>query len=84
MTQAWTIATGALLPALTLVLVALARGPAAGRLVALTMATSLAILMLVALSFAIDQASSIDLALTLALLSLPGALIFAEFEERWL
>ena len=39
---------------------------------------------LMTLSFAFDQPSSIDLALTLALLSAPGTLILALFEERWL
>ena len=54
------------------------------RLVAMELATSLSVLMLIALSFAFDQASSIDLALTLTVLSLPGTLVIALFEERWL
>jgi multicomponent Na+:H+ antiporter subunit F len=40
--------------------------------------------MLAMLSFAFGQASSTDLALTVALLSLPGTLVFALFVERWL
>jgi multicomponent Na+:H+ antiporter subunit F len=41
-------------------------------------------LLLMALSFAFDQPSSFDLALALALLGLPGTLLFAVFTERWL
>ena len=40
--------------------------------------------MLVAASFAFDQTSSIDLALTFGLLSLSATLLFAVFLERWL
>jgi multicomponent Na+:H+ antiporter subunit F len=41
-------------------------------------------MLLAAFSFSFDQPSSIDVALTLALLSLPGALVMAMFFERWL
>ncbi|HEX4149975.1 MAG TPA: monovalent cation/H+ antiporter complex subunit F [Pirellulales bacterium] len=60
------------------------RGEIGLRLIAAQLATALAILLLIALSFAFDQASTIDLALTLALLTLPGTLLLALFEERWL
>ncbi|WGR93118.1 monovalent cation/H+ antiporter complex subunit F [Bradyrhizobium sp. ISRA443] len=56
----------------------------ADRLVALLLATSIALLALVAMSFAFDQPSFMDLPLMLSLLSLPGTLIFAQFLERWL
>jgi len=59
-------------------------GTLAHRLVAVELASSFAVLLLIALSFAFDQASSIDLALTLALLTLPGTLLLAVFAERWL
>ena len=36
------------------------------------------------MTFAFDQSSFIDLALTLALLTLPGTLVMALFLERWL
>jgi len=54
-------------------------GPIHLRLVAVELATSLAVLL--AFAFAFDQASSIDLALTLALLTLGGTLILALFRE---
>jgi hypothetical protein len=42
------------------------------------------VLFLAALTIVLDQASSIDLALTGAFLSLPASLLFALFFERWL
>ncbi|HLI16772.1 MAG TPA: monovalent cation/H+ antiporter complex subunit F [Rhodanobacteraceae bacterium] len=82
--SAWLIAALALLPALIVGVVSAARGAAARRLVAIQFATSIAVLLLVVLDFAFDQPSSMDLALTLALLSLPGTLVLALFQERWL
>ncbi|HEY7300714.1 MAG TPA: monovalent cation/H+ antiporter complex subunit F [Xanthobacteraceae bacterium] len=84
MTNSWLAASIALLPPLLLAVIASGRGPVHQRLVGIEFAAALAVLLLVALSFAFDQASSIDLALTLALLGLPGTLLFALFEERWL
>lgn len=80
----WLIAAIALLPALIAGVVSAARGDAARRLVAIQFATSIAVLLLVVLDFVFDQPSSMDLALTLALLSLPGTLVLALFQERWL
>lgn len=80
----WLLAALALLPLLLVAVIAAGRGDIGGRLVAAELATSLTIFALLALSFAFDQASSIDLALALALLTLPGTLILALFEERWL
>lgn len=82
--SAWLIAAIALLPALIVGMVSAARGAAARRLVAIQFATSIAVLLLVVLDFVFDQPSSMDLALTLALLSLPGTLVLALFQERWL
>jgi multicomponent Na+:H+ antiporter subunit F len=82
--SAWLIAALALLPALIVGVVCAARGAIARRLVAIQFATSTAVLLLVVLDFAFDQSSSMDLALTLALLSLPGTLVLVLFQERWL
>lgn len=84
MTGLWLAATLALLPPFGLTVLACGRGALGFRLVAVQFATSLATLLLVALSFALDQPSVIDLALTLAVLTLPGTLLFAVFQERWL
>jgi multicomponent Na+:H+ antiporter subunit F len=83
MTAAWLAASLALLPPLLCAVVAAGRGAMPRRLVAMELASAVALL-LIALSFAFDQPSSIDLALTAALLSLPGMLVFALFVERWL
>jgi multisubunit Na+/H+ antiporter MnhF subunit len=80
----WLIALLALLPPLVVTVVAAGRGAAGGRLVAVELATTLGVLILVVASFVFDQPSSIDLALTLALLTLPGTLLFVLFQERWL
>ncbi len=80
----WMLATLALVPALAVPAVAACRGSTAGRLVAVQLATAVAVLMLVLMTFAIDQSSFVDLALTLTLLTLPGTLIMALFIERWL
>lgn len=74
----------ALLPALLIALWLCGAGPIRQRLIGIQLATSVITLLLVAGSFAFDQPSSIDVALTLALLSLPGTLVLAMFFERWL
>lgn len=84
MTGLWLSATLALLPPFAMAVLACGRGALAFRLVAVQLATALATLLLVALSFALDQPAVIDLALTLAVLTLPGTLLFALFQERWL
>ncbi len=80
----WEIAALALLPPLAVAVIAAGRASVPTRLVAVQLATSIAVQMLVVLSFVADQPSSIDLALTLALLALPGTLVMALFVERWL
>jgi len=82
--SAWTAAAVGLVPSLLLAVIAAGRGGAAGRLVAIQLAASLATFLAVVLTFVDDQSSSIDLALALALLTLPATLLFALFEERWL
>jgi multicomponent Na+:H+ antiporter subunit F len=84
MSNAWLVAAVLLLPPLLVAVLAAARGPIHVRLIAVELATSLAIVLLIVLSFAFDQASSIDLALTLAVLTMPGTMLLALFQERWL
>jgi len=81
----WALSVLALLPAFALpVFVACRDAHTGNRLVAAELASSLACCLLAALTFVIDQSSFMDIALCLALLSLPGALIIATFLERWL
>ena len=54
------------------------------RLVALELAGVIASLLLVLLAEGFSRPSLYDLALTTALLSLPGGLVFTHFLERWL
>lgn len=84
MTQGWLLASLGLIPPPVAAVIACGRRAVGLRLVAVELATSLSVLVLIALRFAFDQASSIDLALTLTVLSLPGTLVIALFEERWL
>lgn len=81
---AWLAAAIATLMALALPVGAALRGNLAQRLAALQMASVVATWALVELVFAFGQFSSLDLALTLGLLSLPGMLVLAVFAERWL
>lgn len=80
----WMLAVLALLPALTVPVAAACRGGTAGRLVAVQLATSIATMILVLMTFAFDQSAFVDLPLALALLALPGTLVMALFLERWL
>jgi multisubunit Na+/H+ antiporter MnhF subunit len=69
-----------LLPAGYLVL----RAQPIDRLVAMQFTTPLVIFVLLLLAVGINQPSFTDLALTLAVLSMPAGLVFAHFVERWL
>jgi multicomponent Na+:H+ antiporter subunit F len=80
----WTLAALALLPPFLAAVVAAGWLNVAQRLIAVQFATSVSVLLLIALSFAFAQPSSIDLALSLALLTLPGTLLLALLLERWL
>ncbi|MGH6876012.1 MAG: monovalent cation/H+ antiporter complex subunit F [Rhizomicrobium sp.] len=60
------------------------RGKLPGRFAALQLASVLGVLILIEMTFAFEQPSSIDVALTLGLLSLPASLLLAVFVERWL
>ncbi len=54
------------------------------RIVALQMAGILSVFIIMLLAESFRQPSFMDLALTLAILSLPAGLVFAFFFERWL
>lgn len=81
---AWLWAAIALLPPLALAAVFCARGTLGRRLAAVQLTGSLGVVELVVATFVFSQPSSIDLSLTLALLTLPATLLFAVFVERWL
>lgn len=80
----WLVAAIALLPPFAVAVALCARGPVGGRLVAAQFASSVAVPLVVCLTFVLKQASSIDMALVLELLTLPATLLFAVFAERWL
>ena len=80
----WLFASLGLLPPLLVAVIGAGRGAVPGRLIAVELATSFATFLLVAMSFLFEQASSIDLALCLAVLTLPGTMLLALFFERWL
>ena len=80
----WTAAALALVPPLAVGMLLCCRGAEPMRLAAMQFAVGVGTLFLAALTFTLDQASSIDLALTFALLGLPATLLFALFYERWL
>ena len=84
MREGWLFASLGLVAAVLAAAIATGLGDVSRRFVAVQFLVALSIQLLVALSFAFDQASALDLALTLALLTLPGTLLFALFEERWL
>ena len=80
----WTLAALAVFPPLLAAVLAAGLLSIPQRLVAVQLATSLSVLLLIILSFSFAQPSSIDLALSAALLTLPGTLLLALFLERWL
>lgn len=80
----WTAAILALLPPLILAAALAWRGRPGQRFAAYQLTGSITVLILTLLSFATDQASTTDLALTLVLLNLPGTMLLAVFLERWI
>ena len=80
----WLLVSLALLPPLGLCLTYCSRGRVVDRLVAVQLVTSVGLMSIIALTFALGEPSSIDLALTMAILSLPATLMFTVFLERWL
>jgi multisubunit Na+/H+ antiporter MnhF subunit len=82
--EGWTLAAISLFPALLAAAVAAGTCSLPQRLIAVQLLSSLSALLLIALSFAFGQPSSIDLAFSAALLTLPGTLLLALFLERWI
>ncbi|HEX4129193.1 MAG TPA: monovalent cation/H+ antiporter complex subunit F [Pirellulales bacterium] len=82
--NAWLIAATALVPGLLACGWIGSRAATMDRLVALELAGSLMPLVVVLLAEGYARPSLYDLALTLAVLSLPGTIVFAHFLERWL
>lgn len=80
----WLIAATALLLGLIPCGVVCLRGAPMQRLVALEMAGTLDVLVLLLLAQGFDQPPFYDLALVLALLSFAGGLVFVRFLERWI
>ena len=80
----WLIAAGVLLAALLPCAVVVWRGAVLDRLVALELAGTITALLVVVLAQGLGRSSVLDLALALALLSMPGTLVYTYFLERWL
>lgn len=80
----WLIATGVLLLALLPCAVVAFRAEVMDRLIALELAGTIATLLIVTLAQGLGRPSIFDLALAVALLSVPGTLVYAYFLERWL
>ena len=74
----------ALVPPLALAVWCACRRNAADRVLAVQLASAIATQGLAISAFAFDQPSYVDLALAVALLSVPGSLLYALFYERWL
>lgn len=80
----WTVTAIALLVCIAGPFLRCVRGDTVSRLVALEAASTMCVILLLALTEAYRQAAFVDLALTLALLSFGAGLVFARFLERWL
>ena len=79
----WLLAGLALLAGLVPCGAVCLRGEPAERLVGLTMAGNLDALVLLLLAVGYHRTVYLDLALSLALLTFAGGLVFARFLERW-
>lgn len=82
--NAWLLAAAALLFALVPCGVAVFRGNVIERLIGLETAAMIGVLLLVLLAEGFHRKNMLDPALTLALLSFGGSLVFVRFLERWL
>lgn len=80
----WTLAVIGLLACMIGPFFRCVHGDTVSRLVALEAASSMCIVILLALGEAYHRVPFVDLALTLALLSFGAGLVFARFLERWL
>lgn len=80
----WLIASGGLLLALLPCTVVVFRAAVMDRLIALELAGTIITLLIVVLAVGLGRTSLFDLALALALLSVPNILVYVYFLERWL
>jgi multicomponent Na+:H+ antiporter subunit F len=80
----WTLATAALMLGLACCMIACLRSRFSGGLVAYELASALSAMCIAALGEVFGRAPWFDLAIAMALLSLPGGLVFAVFLDRWL
>ena len=80
----WIVTALALLVCMVPCFLLCLRGDALSRLVGLEAGSTMAVMVLLALTEAFNQSSFVDLALTLALLTYGSGLVFARFLERWL
>ena len=80
----WLFATGALLLALLPCALIVFRAAPLDRLIALELAGTITTLLVVTLAQGLGRPSIFDLALALALLSVPGTLVYTYFLERWI
>lgn len=82
--EPWTLACVCLVAPLIGAVWLAGRGRPTNRLIGMQLSSSLACLMLMAASFATDEASTVVVAVTLGLLSLPAGMLYALYLERWL
>jgi multisubunit Na+/H+ antiporter MnhF subunit len=80
----WFLAAIVLVGGLVICGLVILKAPLMDRLVALNLSGILMILIFVLLAQGSGQSMLYDLALTLAVLALPGILVFIHFLERWL
>jgi multicomponent Na+:H+ antiporter subunit F len=80
----WLVAAAAMMLCLVPCGIVCFRGKAIDRLVGLEATSTICVLILMLLAEGFGRLPFFDLALTLALLSFAGGLVFARFLERWL
>ncbi len=82
--SAWTVGALAATAALALCGIALVRGGIESRLIALQLASAVAAVDMLLIAQSFGNASVMDAALMLAILSYPAGLVYARFYGRWL
>lgn len=80
----WLVAAGGLLAAMVPCGIALLTGRSTDRIVALQLAGTVTVQIVLVLAVALSEPSFGDLALALVLLNFIGTLVFTHFLERWL
>ena len=80
---AWGVALLLLLPPLLAALSMAWRGPVGTRFVGVQLAGSVGVVVMTVMTFAFDQSSSVDLAVTFGVLTATASLLYAVFVERW-